>query len=110
MRTLATAVFTVLIAGAACGQFKANQTSTAGTTASAQVANPATQSLDEARRIPRDEAIKMVKEGKAVWVDVRPKDQYDASHIKGAINVPLAELPGSFSKLPVHKILITYCA
>lgn len=110
MRTIATAVFTVLIAGAACGQFKANQTSPAGTTQTAQIINPSLQPGDEARRIPRDQAIKMVKEGKAIWVDVRTKDQYDLGHIKGAINVPLAELITNLAKLPPHKFLITYCA
>ena len=109
MRTLITAVATVLIAGAACGQFKANQTTTAGTQ-SATTITPATESLDEARRIPRDEAIKKVKEGKAVWIDVRSKGDYENGHIKGAINIPLPELQQSLSKLPVHKFLITYCA
>lgn len=109
MRTIVTAVITVMIAGAARGQFKANQTSTAGVQ-TATIATPATQALDEARRIPRDEAIKMVKEGKAVWIDVRPRTEYDTSHIKGAISIPLAELQSSFRKLPPHKFLITYCA
>ena len=64
----------------------------------------------EARRIPRAEAMKMVKEHKAVWIDVRPKDQYDLGHIPGAMNIPLAELNNRFKDLPLHKFLITYCA
>jgi len=100
---------TVLISTAAFGQFKANQTSTAGTQPATLTA-PAAQSLDDARRIPRDEAIKMVKQGKAVWVDVRPKTDFDAGHIKGALNIPLAELTQRFRDLPPKKFLITYCA
>jgi hypothetical protein len=67
-------------------------------------------SIDSARRIPRDEAIKMVEEHKAVWIDVRGKDQYDLAHIPGAINIPLNELPTRWKDLPVGKFLITYCA
>jgi hypothetical protein len=66
--------------------------------------------LSKARRIPRNEAMKLVKEKKAVWIDVRTKDAYDQSHIPGAINIPLGELPNNFNKLPPHKFLITYCA
>lgn len=68
------------------------------------------QPLDSARRITREEAQKMVKEGKAVWIDVRGKDQYDLGHIPGAINIPLSELPNRWRDLPVGKFLITYCA
>jgi hypothetical protein len=66
--------------------------------------------LSTAKRIPRNEAMKLVKEKKAVWVDVRSKDAYDQSHIPGAINIPLGELPNHLTKLPPRKFLITYCA
>jgi rhodanese-related sulfurtransferase len=58
----------------------------------------------------------MVKEGKAVWVDVRAKDQYDQEHIKGSMSYPLGDLETDLdkkvaaSKLPKNKFLITYCA
>jgi hypothetical protein len=68
------------------------------------------QSLEAAKRITREDAQKMVKEGKAVWIDVRGKDQYDIAHIPGAINIPLGELPNRWKDLPVGKYLITYCA
>ncbi len=66
--------------------------------------------LSKAKRISRDEAMKLVKQKKAVWIDVRTKDAYDQSHIPGAINIPLGELPSHFTKLPPRKFLITYCA
>ena len=66
--------------------------------------------LSTARRINRDEAIKLVKQKKAVWIDVRGKDAYDQSHIPGAISVPLTELNEHLTTLPPHKFLITYCA
>ena len=54
--------------------------------------------------------MKMVAEHKAVYIDVRSKEQYDISHIKGAISIPLSELPTRWKDLPVGKFLITYCA
>ena len=54
--------------------------------------NPAEQALDKAKRISRDEAIKLVKEGKAVFVDVRSRDSYEAGHIKGAVSIPESQI------------------
>ena len=114
MRTLLSAVAVTLIAGSAFAQFKVTQVQTPNAQTATMQAPPATESLDAAKRIPRDEAIKMVSEGKAVWIDVRPVGDYDAGHIKGAINIPLSEISGNFTeamkKAPPHKYLITYCA
>ncbi len=66
--------------------------------------------LDNARRVDREEAMKMVKSKKAVYIDVRSKEQYDIAHIPGAISIPLSELPNRWRDLPVGKFLITYCA
>src|ERR1051325_3924320 len=66
------------------------------------------QPSDGARRIARADAMKLVKEGKAVFIDVRSKDQYDMEHIKGAISIPLDEI--TKRELPKNKFLITYCA
>ena len=66
--------------------------------------------LETARRISRDDAMKMVKQKKAVYVDVRSKESFDQGHLPGAISIPLSELPGRFKDLPSGKFLITYCA
>ena len=103
------AIASLILAGSACAQMKTQIP--AQTTAQPAVAAAATEpSLESAKRIERDEAIKMVKEGKAVFVDVRPKDQYDIGHIKDSINIPLTELIARVKELPPHKYLITYCA
>jgi 3-mercaptopyruvate sulfurtransferase SseA len=78
--------------------------------APAQITTPAEAPLESARRIERDEAIKLVKSKKAVYIDVRTKESYDAGHIKGAINIPLATLNDHLKDLPRGKMLITYCA
>jgi len=115
---VAVAAAALLVTGAACAQFKSNpapapQTSTAPAvqlTPAPATPAAAPQPGDTARRISRDEAIKMVKEGKAIYIDVRAKEQYDLGHIKGAINIPEFELAGKLNTLPKNKFLITYCA
>ena len=108
MRTFLVTAAAVLVAGVACGQYKTGKTATAPQPTI--VNTPATESLDSARRVPRDVAIKLVDEKKAVWVDVRPKSDYDKGHIKGAVNIPLSEIITRLHELPPNKFIITYCA
>ena len=68
------------------------------------------QDIASARRITRDEAIKLVKENKAVYVDVRSKQSYDLGHIKGALSIPNSQLVARMRELPPGKMAITYCA
>jgi 3-mercaptopyruvate sulfurtransferase SseA len=108
----------LLVTGAARAQFKSTPAPAPQTTSAPAVqltpapAAPAAapQPGDTARRIARDEAIKMVKAGKAIYIDVRAKEQYDLGHIKGAVNIPEFELAGKLNTLPKNKFLITYCA
>ena len=67
-------------------------------------------SVAAARRITREDAIKLVREKKAVYVDVRSKASYDRGHIKGAISIPNSQLLGRIRELPAGKLVITYCA
>ncbi len=120
MRNLAAiAVASMLFASVASAQMKVQQPPQSQAPGSPIViqssAQPALQvqaeqSLESARRIPRAEAIKLVKEGKAVFVDVRPKESYLDGHIKGAYSLPLGELLNRLGELPPHKFIITYCA
>lgn len=116
----AVAIASMLFASVASAQMKVPQpTPRPGSTGSSPIvieSSPvqpqpqAEPSLESARRIPRAEAIKWVKEKKAVFVDVRSKESYDAGHIKGAISIPLSELLGRLRELPPKKFIITYCA
>ena len=63
-----------------------------------------------ARRITRADAQQLVKEGKAVYVDVRSKETYDKGHIKGAISLPGSQLIARMNEIPAGKMAITYCA
>ncbi len=119
MRTVTAAVVVASLFGAgfACAQLKStpapanNNPAPPVATITPTPAPPSPQPpLESARRIKQDEAIKMVDHHKAIFVDVRPKDQYDIEHIKGAINIPLTDLAAREKELPKNKFIITYCA
>ncbi len=111
MRRVATvAVFAALLATAASAQKVMVPAKTSNPNLMITPASPIEQSLGKAKRISRDEAIKLVKEQKAVFVDVRSKDSYDAGHIKGAMSIPESQLVARMRELPIKKMVITYCA
>ena len=116
MRHFVAAMAVVALSGVASAQYR---TPPQGTPAVPVTANPnvqitpvspVEQSLESARRITREEAIKMVAAKKAVYVDVRSKDQYDIEHIQGAISIPLTDVVTRMKDLPKGKFIITYCA
>jgi len=122
MRHLLAALAVLAVTGAACAQYKtpaskppAPGASTVPVTPNPNVQitpgpTPIEQSMESARRISRADAMKMIAAKKAIYIDVRGKDQYDIEHIKGAISIPLAEFQVRMQEMPKDKFLITYCA
>ena len=71
---------------------------------------PAPNPENDVPRISAQEAKKLVDAGKAVIVDVRGTEAYKTSHIKGALDYPLAKIESKdFSGLPKNKRIIAYC-
>jgi 3-mercaptopyruvate sulfurtransferase SseA len=109
----ATAVVSFLASGLAHAQMKSAVPPGTPSSPHATVATPipvAQEPLEAARRITREEAIKMIKAKKAVFVDVRGKDSYDQNHIKGAISIPLGDILTRIREIPAKTFIITYCA
>lgn len=50
--------------------------------------------------VPAAEAQAMIAEQKALVIDVRRPDRYQAQHVTGSINIPLAQLGDSMPRLP----------
>ena len=69
------------------------------------------QTEDAVPRLTVEEAKAAVDSGAAVIVDVRSKDAYEASHIAGALFVPLGEFESNIAGLDLDKEqwIITYC-
>lgn len=61
-------------------------------------------------RISQADALKLYKEGKAVFIDVRSNGQFSLGHIKDALSIPGSQLVKRFNEVPVKKTVITYCA
>jgi 3-mercaptopyruvate sulfurtransferase SseA len=112
MRSVTAMLFaSVLVTGLASAQLKVQQTTPQGTTATTVAPTVAPQPpLESARRISRDEAIKLVKAKKAVLVDVRSEESYESGHIEGAMSIPESQLIARFREIPAGKMIITYCA
>jgi rhodanese-related sulfurtransferase len=58
--------------------------------------------------VSRDEVKELLK-GKAVLLDVRPRQEFEAGHLRGAINIPIDELQDRWGELPRDRQIITYC-
>jgi hydroxyacylglutathione hydrolase len=68
------------------------------------------QEGDGVRRITPAEARAAVAQGKAIIVDVRGADSYNAGHIKGARWIRLEDIGSRAGELPRNKTIITYCS
>ena len=60
-------------------------------------------------RVSLGDALAAYQTGTAVFVDVRDTGSYNQSHIKGALSIPLGELPDRLSELKASDWIITYC-
>jgi hypothetical protein len=65
----------------------------------------------EVPRVPLDVAKAAIDTGEAIVLDVRPVESYQASHIPGAISIPLADIEANPTGLKLDKDqwIITYC-
>jgi rhodanese-related sulfurtransferase/DNA-binding transcriptional ArsR family regulator len=48
-------------------------------------------------------------EGSVVVLDMRPKEEYRAGHVRGALSVPVDSLEAALQVLPKDKEIIAYC-
>ena len=67
------------------------------------------ETYPEIPRVSLDEAKAALDSGSAIIVDVRSAEAYQASRIKGAINIPLADLETRLGELDPNQWIITYC-
>ena len=65
---------------------------------------------DGVRRISPAQLRAAVLNGRAVIVDVRGADSYNAGHIKGARLIPVNEIEARADELPRNKMIVTYCS
>jgi len=76
-------------------------------------ATTTTSSADDStasvHRIPLADVRKLVEQNAVTLIDVRDADAYLASHIPGALHIPVQYLEGEIDYLPKGKPIVTYC-
>lgn len=56
-----------------------------------------------------DELVGRVRRGEVTVIDVRPREEYLAGHIPGAVSVPLETLEARLGDFPKDRDLVAYC-
>jgi rhodanese-related sulfurtransferase/DNA-binding transcriptional ArsR family regulator len=64
---------------------------------------------DALEPVSRAELVERAARGEVVILDVRPREEYLAGHIPGALSVPLDELEAALSRLPKRREVVAYC-
>jgi ArsR family transcriptional regulator len=64
---------------------------------------------DSLEPVSRDELVQRSRAGLVTVLDVRPADEFEAGHLPGALNIPVAELETRLAELDPGQELIAYC-
>jgi len=67
------------------------------------------QSLDDLEALGAEDLAQRMRTGEVTLVDVRPRDEYRAGHIPGAISIPVGELERRLAELPAGREIVAYC-
>lgn len=60
--------------------------------------------------IAREELARRLESGDGpVVVDVRPREEFEAGHLPGALSIPVDELAKRIKELPKDREIVTYC-
>lgn len=74
-----------------------------------QVTRLVLHSQDELQPVTRAELRRRLRDGSATVIDVRPRDEYEAGHIPGALSMPVDEVKRRMKELPRGREVIAYC-
>lgn len=64
---------------------------------------------DELQPVTLAELRRLMRDGNVTVIDVRPREEYEAAHIPGALSVPVPELPQHMGSLRRDREVIAYC-
>ena len=63
----------------------------------------------EFRRLPAPELLDLMRASKIILLDVRPRVEFLAGQLPGAISIPLEELDQRLHNQPQDKLIVAYC-
>lgn len=64
---------------------------------------------DDLEPVKREELLERVKQGLVIVIDVRPREEFAAGHLPGAINIPPNELEQKLNELSADQEVVAYC-
>jgi rhodanese-related sulfurtransferase/DNA-binding transcriptional ArsR family regulator len=67
------------------------------------------QRRHEFEQISADELRTRLRNGEVILLDVRPRVEYKAGHLPGAVSIPINKLERRLSELPPDKTIVAYC-
>jgi len=56
-----------------------------------------------------EELLARVKKGLVTVLDVRPREEFEAGHLPGAVNIPMDRLESELARLPKKREVVAYC-
>ena len=59
--------------------------------------------------LDRDSLLKAVRKGEVMVLDVRPREEFESAHIRGALSIPIKQLEKRISELPKGQKIAAYC-
>lgn len=66
-------------------------------------------SKDEFEAVAPEDLLERARKGLVTVLDVRPAEEFEAGHVRGAVNIPIEELGRRLRELPKGKEVIAYC-
>lgn len=75
------------------------------------VARDYLEGADELEPMTREELLARMKDGSAMLIDVRPREEFEQGHLPGALSVPLDDVDkwAKHVKVPKKKRVVAYC-
>jgi rhodanese-related sulfurtransferase len=74
-----------------------------------QVARLYIDSRDALAPVSLGELARLTSDGAVTVIDVRPRAEYEAGHIPGAVSIPVPELERRLGELPADREVVAYC-
>ena len=74
-----------------------------------QVARLYLDDRDELEPVTLSELRTLIRKDQVTVIDVRPREEYEAGHIPGAISIPIAEMKRRIAEVPKAREVIAYC-
>jgi ArsR family transcriptional regulator len=64
---------------------------------------------DNLEPVSRKELLRRMRDGLVTLIDTRPKEEFTAGHLPGAINLPVSQLKRRLRELPRDQEIVAYC-